>query len=551
MRVFTGAQMRDIDHRAQKDYGISGLQLMELAGLAVAETAWAMGAPGAAGDSPASPVRAWLRSWARAGNPRPAGSVRQITLVCGTGNNGGDGFVAARRLHGWGVPCRVFLVGDDSKVKGDALVNRRALSALGVSIEPAAPVALAAALSQSVVLVDALFGTGFHGDVPDGLRWIMECMNEAGIPVLAVDIPSGVNSGTGQAVSCAIKADITVTFAAPKLGQLFSPGADLCGDVLVADIGIPKALLADGDSTAVHVLGPADVAVCLPGRLADSHKGTYGHAGIVAGSVGFAGAAVMAAQACAVAGAGLTTVASPAGIQPTLAAKLTECMTLPVGPTGHPAFGAGDAGAVLEAAASWNAAGIGCGLGRTEETGAFVRAFARGLKIPFVLDADGLFALGTNAAEVLRPAAGRCVLTPHPGEMARLLGTDTAWVQSHRLEAAKKAADDSGNVCVLKGARTVIAEPFGSAYINLTGNAGQAKGGSGDILTGIIAALLAQGLSPLSAALTGVWMHGKAADLACEGRAQQTLLATECLNCLSGVYLLLEDYRQREETQWI
>ena len=221
------------------------------------------------------------------------------------------------------------------------------------------------------------------------------------------------------------------------------------------------------------------------------------------------------------------------------------------GQAGFVGHGGGRAGGVREARASWAAAGIGCGLGRTEETGAFVRAFARGLKIPFVLDADGLFALGTNAAEVLRPAAGRCVLTPHPGEMARLLGTDTAWVQSHRLEAAKKAADDSGNVCVLKGARTVIAEPFGSAYINLTGNAGQAKGGSGDILTGIIAALLAQGLSPLSAALTGVWMHGKAADLACEGRAQQTLLATECLNCLSGVYLLLEDYRQREETQWI
>jgi|DewCreStandDraft_4_1066084.scaffolds.fasta_scaffold02014_13 NAD(P)H-hydrate epimerase len=538
MRVLSAEEMRDMDRRAFEEYGITGVQLMEMAGRAVALVADHILQGRLTGELPAhpSPVLTWLDDLSRGRASLPARSGLRVCAVCGTGNNGGDGFVAARHLANWGYDCTIFVAGDPGRLQGEARLNYEALVRRGLPVIDVPEVSELRALEQADLIIDALLGTGIRGEVMERISEVMDIINSAEAPVLSVDIPSGINADTGEVCGNAVVADVTVTFAAPKTGLLLYPGADFAGAITVADIGIPAPLMDLRAPAGKHIIDGAMVSELIPERESDSHKGDHGHALLVAGSPGLTGAAEMAGRACVLSGAGLTTVACPGGAHATLAAKFTEVMTLPLGQPTEVALAPGHAKALLEQAGRWTAVGLGPGIGRDPQTISFVRDIVPKLDRPFVLDADALFALGEDAAKLLAGKADLGVITPHPGELARLLGTDAEWVQSNRLEAAGRAADDFGVVCVLKGAHTIVAEPQGRAFFNLTGNAGLAKGGSGDVLTGIILALLTQGLAPVEAAVAGVWLHGRAADIAAARSNQISLTATDCLKAIPEAF---------------
>ncbi len=537
MRVYSAEEMRELDRRTVEEAGVPSLILMENAGRAVATAALVciLSADGedrqTAGDM--------RRLAPLAAGPPEFSDVwdARVIVVAGTGNNGGDGLVAARHLLDQGIECGIVLAGPVEEITGDARVNLEALIRREANFYEYREEALDA-IEYADVIVDALYGTGLRGEMPKEARGFVRAINSSDAQVVAVDIPSGVNADTGKTCEDAVYADVTVTFAALKPGLLMYPGASFAGEVVVADIGIPPALVNMNAERARCIITADEVAAIIGNRMPDSHKGSHGHAGLFAGSTGMVGAAAMSGEAAALAGAGLTTVVTPGGQYPILAARTSaECMTLPIG--AGDAFCAEDVDAAIGAASRFDAVAIGCGIGRSEGTQEFVRQLAARLDRRFVLDADGLWALGRDAAKILSEAADRVVLTPHPGEMARLLGTDVVWVQSNRLEAAERAAGEFGCVCVLKGARTIVAHPWGETFFNLTGNHGLAKGGSGDVLTGIIVSFLAQGIPPLDAAVAGVWAHGRAADFAAEGRAKRTISAPDTAAALSEVFRLL------------
>jgi NAD(P)H-hydrate epimerase len=356
-------------------------------------------------------------------------------------------------------------------------------------------------------------------------------MNRSPAPKVAIDIPSGLDATSGAVLGSVLYADLTVTLAAAKLGQMIYPGVNCCGELVVAEIGIPQAFL---DELAAGILLEAgDVSCFLPTRPAAGHKGTFGHLLLVAGSRGKSGAAALAADAALRSGAGLVTVASPASLQTTLAIKLTEAMTASL----DEIDGALAATAYAQIAALWqnkNVLALGPGLGRSETTAALIWKVIQDCPLPLVLDADALFALaGHNDVLATRPV-GTTILTPHPGEMAHLLGVTIAVVEADRIGTARRFAEENGVVLVLKGARTVIAAPDGGILINPTGHAGMATGGMGDLLTGIIAALLCQGVPPLAAAAAGVWLHGRSGDRLFPRFGDAGLLARDLLAEIPG-----------------
>lgn len=540
MRVLSADQCREIDRRSAEEFGVPSLLLMENAGRAVARIAHGYLANLLRDDSSTtSPAYLWLDSIAT-GAPadlRPAPGAR-IAIVCGTGNNGGDGFAAARHLANWGFELDVFLAGDPGKISGDAAVNYQAVLKRGIAVNPAEGDGFREALKNADLILDALLGTGLRGEVMEQAATVIESMLDSGAPVISVDIPSGLHSDTGEVLGVAVYAEITVTFGAVKPGHLLHPGSQHTGRLLVADIGIPTPLLNVNEARGRNIITPQMVRDILPMRPDYSHKGNFGHTGIVAGSVGFSGAACLAALGARAAGSGLTTAAVPEGAYPVVASKLLDCMASPTGRGAS--FGKEDAQQVLEMAERWDSVAIGCGMGNTESVREFITELMAGLDIPYVLDADGLNVLGEDAERILRNNCDKGVITPHPGEMARLLGTTVDWVQSNRLEAVGRAADDFGVVCVLKGAHTLIAEPYGRTFFNLTGNSGLAKGGSGDVLAGMIAGLLAQGLSPVEAAVAGAWMHGQSADIAAERVARASMTPEDVIDCLSDVFSILD-----------
>lgn len=490
MKVAYAEQVRSIDQRASRDFGVPSLLLMENAGARVAAAALDMlKAPGS------------------------------VLVLAGKGNNGGDGLVAARHLQEMGVQVVVGLVARPQDVAGDARTNLDILRRSGVDlrlVEREAGLAELAALRPSLV-VDALLGTGVKG-APRGLaaaaiRWV----NGLGRPVLAVDVPSGLDADSGQVGGDCIQAARTVTMGILKPGLVQYPGRSMAGRVEVAGIGWPAAAVeAEGLRLAVTKLD--EVAAWLPERRPDTHKGDVGHLLVVAGSPGLTGAAALSSTAGLRAGAGLVTLGAPAGQQALLAAKLTEVMTLPLAETPAGALSLRAFTAIRDFLGRCRALALGPGLGRDPETLELVRRLVFEAPVPLVLDADGLYALAgrleeAGVAAARAPGATR-VLTPHPGEMAALLGVTTQEVQADRIGTAREAARKCGAVVVLKGAPTVVAHPDGEARLNPTGSPALATAGSGDVLTGIIGGLLAQGLPPWEAAVAGVYVHGRCGDLA-------------------------------------
>ncbi len=493
MKIATAQEMREIDKATMEWFGLPGVALMENAGRAVAEKAVSL-----------------------LGEPR--GKI--VFIVCGGGNNGGDGYVAARWLHNSGVRVKLFLAVDRALIKGDALVHLETVVRMGVECfditEPRSMEKARISSAFADLVIDALLGTGFHGELTEPYRECIELMNGAGRKILSVDIPSGTEADTGMIREKAVQASCTVTFGLPKPGLLLYPGAGCTGELNVVPIGIPAELLTA--ATLRQTLVTRDYAASLlPRRLPDSHKGSFGHVLVLGGSRGMSGAAFLATQGALRAGAGLVTAGVPACIGAAMEMKTTEAMTLELPETLAGGLGADAVRLVQDFSVRSSVALIGPGMGRHEDTMETVRELIRTLDRPLVLDADALFALAGHI-EILAATDALAVLTPHPGEMARLTGLSVRQIQSDLIGVARRSAAEWGNIVVLKGPRTVVAFPDGEIFINPTGNSGMATGGMGDALAGVIAALIAQGLSSHDAAVLGVYLHGLAGDMVAEER---------------------------------
>jgi NAD(P)H-hydrate epimerase len=508
--VFTAEEMRRLDRRAVAELGIPSATLMENAGRGAARV-----------------VRAYLGRLGRRRAPR-------VVIVCGKGGNAGDGFVVARHLRRAGAGVEVWLTTPPEEITGDA--GAMLARARRVGIRPRRledPAALAATIAGADLVVDALLGTGARGAPEGAVARAIEAVNAGGRPVVSLDIPSGLPADGGPPAGPAVRAAVTATFAGLKRGLVTGVGVDYAGEVVVVPIGIPPAEVARDVTT--FRLEAADIRRHLPRRPRHAHKGVYGRLLIVAGSLGKTGAAVLAARAALRSGAGLVTVATAASQQPVVAGLVVEAMTeaLPETAAHSPALKARDSIAAL--AAARDAVAIGPGLGLDEETQALVRELAATLPRPLVLDADALTALAGQAERLRGTPAPRC-LTPHPAEMARLLGGSVADVERDRIETARRLARDAGVWVVLKGAGSVIADPSGEAWVNPTGNPGMASGGTGDVLTGMVGAFLARGLAPAAALQTAAYVHGRAGDLAAERVGEEALIAGDLIAALPDAF---------------
>ncbi len=497
--VVTAQEMRRIDEETIRDF-VPGSKLMDNAGRGVAEEI--------------------IRSF----KPKKRLS---IVVVCGKGNNGGDGFVVSRLLKRKGYAVKTYLLGKIKDVKGDAAFHLKKCQNSGVKVREVDKDNLSdleASLQKAALVVDAIFGTGFEGE-PRGLaRQAIEMINAAPGIKVAIDVPSGVNSSTGEA-SLAVGADLTVTMALPKRGHLLFPGRSLTGEVIVHDIGVPPEVIVKA-GLKTFILTRSDVVTALPDRSPQAHKWTCGFVAAICGSTGFTGAATLTSISALKAGAGLVTLAVPKSLNTILEVKLTEVMTLPVEETHEGTLAERAKSKLLDFVARADAVAIGPGLSQNAETAELIREIVPTLGKPCVLDADGINAFA-GQSELLKGLDFPLVLTPHAGEAARLLGKEKSEILAGPIEFSRKVAEELGLILVLKGAPSFIASPDGYVFINPTGNQGLATAGSGDVLTGIIAGLLAQGTVPLEAACAGVFIHGLLGDMLLDEKGYYGFLAGE------------------------
>lgn len=489
MILLSASQSRELDRLSQEKYGVASYSLMAHAGEAVA-----------------------LAAMERYGGALCDG----VLVVAGKGNNGGDGMVAARRLGQEGIAVRAVLLGTASQVKGDAA---RALSdylAVGAQVvEAESEEALGREFARRPrVVIDAVFGTGLNAEVAGLSRRAIEMINSLGVPTVAVDIASGVNSDTGAVMAAAVRASMTVTFGFAKFGHVSYPGAENCGELRIAEIGFAPAAIHD-IAPRGRFLEAADVRGLIARRPMNSHKGQNGHVMVIAAGRGKGGASLLTSRGALRTGAGLVTAAIPECVANIVASGQAELMTEPI-PDRHGHFDADAAPGVLSALVDGkDVLVVGPGIGVSEDTERLVQwLIAHGVaaKRPMLLDADALNALSRLGCERLREARGPVVMTPHPGEMARLLGSSTGSVNADRITAARTLSERTGAVVLLKGARSVICGLDGEIYVNSTGNPGMGSPGMGDALSGIVGALMGQGLKPLDALAMGVFLHGYAAD---------------------------------------
>lgn len=507
MYLVTAAQMQSLDRRTIEEGKVPGTTLMERAGKGVVEALeQAFGSP----------------------------SGKKVTIFCGKGNNGGDGFVIARLLRRKRAKITVLLFGNPTELTGDAsIMHRRLIRTAGASAVKYQPPEdrIRHQAGHSDLLVDALLGTGLSSPVKGRYQEAIMAMNASAAPTIAVDLPSGIHSDSGEILGTAVQASLTVTFGCPKVGLYLGAAIDYAGTIVIWDIGIP-AEYVNALSPNLHLLTPRVIGALLPRRSVASHKGTYGHAGIIAGSPGKTGAAALAARAALRIGTGLVTLATPTTVSPTLEAKLLEAMTAPMPETDSFTLGIAAYSPLSDFAKAKSAVAIGPGLGTHHETGELVRTLLPNLNQTCVIDADALNLLAGHTSVLLSSKTPH-ILTPHPGEMARLVGhTSPKSVNHDRLGIALRFAQAHQVIVVLKGARSIIASPDGQAAICPTGNPGMATAGMGDALTGVIVGLLAQGLSPWNASRAGVFLHGLAGDIGAEKLGQAGLIAGDLIECI-------------------
>ena len=493
--------MREIDRTTITGAGVPSLTLMENAGNAIAQLAL---------------------KWS-SHNP-----IKRFVVICGKGNNGGDGLVAGRELHQAGAEVEVLLVGTASDLSTDSAINYQRAQEAGVKIAEAANLSqITKACSDVELIIDALLGTGVSGEVSGATADAISAINALGKRVLSVDVPSGIDADTGAIFGVAIRAEATVTMGIPKLGLMLGAGTEHAGRVHVVDIGFPDSIVEQSPAAA-QILTPLEVCALLPTRPRAAHKGDFGRVLVVAGSVGMTGAAALCSEAVLRAGAGLVYLAIPASLNDILESKVTEVITKPMPETARRTLAIGSVEPIKEMAVLCQVVVIGPGLSLDPETQQVVYRLLRELKQPLVVDADALTALARSsniASEIATPV----IWTPHPGELARLLSITSEEVQADRMSAISRGQALLGGVVVLKGAHTLIADETNLVAINTTGNQGMATGGTGDVLTGMIAGLLAQGLSPFDAARLSVYLHGHAGDLAAEELSDLAMIAGDVL----------------------
>jgi ADP-dependent NAD(P)H-hydrate dehydratase / NAD(P)H-hydrate epimerase len=504
------AKMQELDRVTIEEIGIPGPVLMEVAGRGCAEA-----------------VEELL----------PIGPGGRVAVVCGKGNNGGDGYVAARHLRNLGHQVDVFLLAKADSLAGDAQLNYQILTKLGGKVSSIGRAEQLAEIDFDSyhVILDAIFGTGLSSDVRSLHAKAIEAINKSQAAVVAVDMPSGISSDTGSVMGVAVRAERTVTFAHLKPGQLIFPGAKYCGDLSLVDIGIPPDLAPHGPGST-WLLTDEDIAPRLGRREADAHKGRFGHLVVVAGSPAMPGAAGLCCRSAVTAGAGLVT----------LAADQAVLERVVVGPVEFMSTAATKFDQVAEFCRGKHALAIGPGLGGSKETAELVRRLVAEIDLPMVVDAEALNHLAGHL-DLLNKASAPRVLTPHPGEMARLLDCTTAEVQADRLAAARQIAGQYKCIVVLKGAGSIVADPDRTAYVVPTGNPGMASGGTGDVLTGIISSFITQGMAASDAACVGAYVHGRSGDLVSESDGQRAVTAGKMIDALGPVMARFESYMDDED----
>ncbi len=504
--VVTAEQMQAIDRQAIDGFGIPGITLMENAGVGVAQE-----------------LRKRFADL----------SQKKIFIFCGKGNNGGDGFVAARHLFKLGGDIRVLLVGKLSELKGDAGINAVAAQNIGVQVDELSADNLHRhdhKLRHCDIIVDAVFGTGLNKPAADFAAKVIDKINQFGKFVVAVDINSGVDSDSGELIGPHVKSDLTLALACWKQSHLLHPAAGVMKQTRLIDIGIPEKASAQ-QNIRVHQCEADDIKSYFRKRNPDSHKGDYGHALILAGARGKGGAAGLTALATLRAGAGLCTLALPDSCQKAFEVHPMEVMTVPLPETADGALSLRAEKFIAGLLKDKSALAIGPGMTTDRETVALIGKILPRIQCPLVLDADALNAISSHK-DWLRKLPPETILTPHPKEMSRLVGVPTREIQKNRVAVASNFAAEHSLILVLKGSPSLIGLADGSVVINPTGNAGMATGGSGDVLTGVIAGLIAQGLPPRQAAIAGTYIHGQAGDYFAERESETTLIAGDLLRCL-------------------
>jgi NAD(P)H-hydrate epimerase len=502
MKIVTAEEMKKLDRKATTDYAIPSLLLMENAARGLVDEI----------EKTIGPV-----------------GGKRVVVLAGRGNNGGDGIAAARHLRMRGASVIVYLLSPIEKVGGDAKTSLDIWMQTGGVLHVIGSFRwnhLTQEMSESDLILDALLGTGLSHPVEGDYAKAITLINRSGRMMVSVDIPSGISADTGEILGTAVRADYTFTMALPKWGHFLQEGLEHRGRLGVVDIGFPPALI-EAAKIPVDLIIPEEWVGFPPPRPRGAHKGTAGHLLVIAGSFGKKGAALMTSLAALRCGAGLVTVALPKSID-SATAELMEVMTLPLPETPEGTLSLAAEKMLLRAVQGKEAVAIGPGLSQNEETERLIRTLIAEVSLPMVVDADGLNALAGDLS-VLKRRKAPVILTPHPGEMSRLIGKRTDLIQRERFTVAADLAERSGAIVVLKGAHTVVAAPDGSARVNNTGNPGMATAGTGDALTGMIAAWLAQGIDPVEAATWGVALHGAAGDLAAAERGEISLITSDLI----------------------
>lgn len=501
MKACTSAQMRLIDKSASEFGGIPSIVLMENAAIACVNEITKLG------------------------------SIGSAVIFCGKGNNGGDGFAVARHLFNKGIKVTVYLV-CGSDFSGDALINYEIISRMGINIiELNDTDLLNLYISNSDITVDAIFGTGIHGEITGLAADVIEEINNHSKFTLSIDIPSGINADTGEICGLCVNADVTVTFAAYKTGLLMFPGADHTGKIVVADISIPEYII-NNMNINVNVSDKRLVKELLPKRRKNTHKGDYGKILIIGGSAGMTGACVMSANAALKSGAGLVTAAVCDKLNPIFEEKLTEPMSIPL-PSSDGHLDRSCISKLTSIINSYDVCLFGPGLGRSGDIGEILSALLRVSEIPMIIDADGLYALAKNPS-MLEECSCNLILTPHEMEASRLFGCSVDYIAADRLGTSLGYASQNSVTLILKGAHTIVTSPAGEQYININGNNGMACGGSGDVLAGMTAAFAARCHDETSAAVLSVYLHAAAGDLAAKKYGEASMTPTDMLDCIGN-----------------
>jgi len=514
MRAVTAETMKKLDQKTIREFGIPGLVLME--------------------NAARGTVSAMFRHF-------PDLPRKRIGILAGRGNNGGDALAVSRYLWNRKILCRIYLFASRDELQGDARVNLKILERMGTEVIEIRNrrewEKRKGEIAENHLLVDGILGTGLRGPVRGYLPEVFQFLNALHRPVVAIDIPSGLDADSGQILGACLQACLTVTYGMVKRGLLVFPGAQLCGRWEVVDISIPEAAIA-AEPIADFLLEGVDFLSLLAARNPETHKGDCGHLFVLAGSPGKTGAATMVCEAALRVGTGLITLGIPDSLTPILEIKLTEPMTEPLPETKDRTLALSAHARIREMISQMDALAIGPGLSRQAETTALVGEIIQDNIPPTVIDADGLNALAGHL-DFLKKNRGKLILTPHPGELSRMTGMTVPKIQKDRIQVARSFAQQQGIILVLKGARSLVASPDGKVYINPTGNPGMASGGMGDVLTGMVGGFLAQGVAPLEAAQLGVYLHGLVGDFVTFRQGERGCAASDLIQNTPRVFRAL------------